>query len=36
MRSGDIKTFYPGSGIYMYSLPPFMDKVLREERQLLK
>ena len=35
-RSEDIKIFRPGRRIYMYALPPFMDEVLSEERQLMK
>ena len=34
--SGDIKIFRPGRRMYMYTLPTFMDKVLNEERQLMK
>ena len=35
-RPGDIKIFRPGRWMYMYTLPPFMDAVLNEERQLMK
>ena len=35
-RHGDIKTFRPRRRMYMYTLPPFMDAVLSEERQLMK
>ena len=33
---GDIKIFRTGRRMYMYTLPPFMDAVLSEERQLMK
>ena len=35
-RPGDIKIFRPGRRMYMYTLPPFMDVVLSEERQSMK
>ena len=35
-RSGDIKLFRPGRRMYMYTLPAFTDKVLSEERHLMK
>ena len=35
-RPGDIKTFRPGRRLYMYTVPPFMDAVLSEERQSMK
>ena len=35
-RPGDIKIFRPGRRMYMCTLPPFMDAVLSEERQLMK
>ena len=35
-RSGDIKIFRPGRRMYMYTLPPFMDEILSEERQIMK
>ena len=35
-RPGDINFFRPGRWMYMYTLPPFMDAVLNEERQLMK
>ena len=35
-RSGDIKIFRPERRMYMYSLRPFMDEMLSEERQLMK
>ena len=35
-RPGDIKIFRPGRRMYMYALPPFMDAVLSEKRQLMK
>ena len=34
--SGDIKIFRQGKRMYMYSLPPFKEEVLSEERQLMK
>ena len=34
-RPGDIKIFRTGR-MYMYTLPPFMDAVFSEERQLMK
>ena len=35
-HSRDIKIFRPGRRMYMYTLPPFMDEMLSEERQLMK
>ena len=35
-RPGDTKIFRPERRMYMYTLPPFMDAVLNEERQLIK
>ena len=35
-RSGDIKIFRSGRRMYMYTLPPFMDALLSEKRQLMK
>ena len=35
-RPGDIKVFRPWRMMYMYTLPPFMDAVLSDERQLIK
>ena len=35
-RPGDIKNFCPGWRMYIYTLPPLMDAVLSEERQLMK
>ena len=32
-RPRDIKIFRPGRRMYMFTLPPFMDAVLSEERQ---
>ena len=34
--SGDIKIFRQGKRMYMYTLPPFKEEVLSEERQLMK
>ena len=33
---GNIKTFRPRRTMYIYTLPPFMDALLSEERQLMK
>ena len=35
-QPGDIKLFYLGRRMYIYTLPPIMDAVLNEERQLMK
>ena len=35
-RPGDIKIFCPGRRMYMCPLPPFMETVLSEGRQLMK
>ena len=35
-RPGDIKTFYPGRRMQIYTLLPFTDAVLSEKRQLMK
>ena len=35
-RSGDIKIFRPGGRMYMYTLPPFTNEGLSEERKLIK
>ena len=35
-RPGDIKIFRPRRRMYMYTLPPFMNPVLSEEKQLMK
>ena len=35
-RPGDIKIFRPGKRMYTYTLPPFMEAVLSEERHLMK
>ena len=32
-RPGYIKIFCPGRRMYIYTLPPFIDAVLTEERQ---
>ena len=35
-RPRNIKIFRPGRRMYMYPLPPFIEAVLGEERQLMK
>ena len=35
-RPGNTKVFRPGRRMYMYTLPPFMNAALSEERQLMK
>ena len=35
-RPGDIKVSLPGRRMYLYNLPPFMDALFSDERQLMK